>query len=146
MAFVHLHNRSQYSILDGGHETERDRRSGQGIDMESIALTDTCTGGAVEFYKVAKGAAAFTLSSVLSWWIWPKVSTSSMTEPRWRWNLIFLIESPQGYHNLCALVTVAIFDGMYFRPRIDRTTQAISRRFDCADRRDSWPARYEPPR
>jgi len=120
MAFVHLHNRSQYSILDGAMRPSEIVAQAKALDMESIALTDTCNlYGAVEFYKAAKGAGIHPVFGA-ELWIWPEgVDQFDDRTPDGGWNLVFLIESPQGYHNLCALVTAAIFDGMHFRPRID---------------------------
>ena len=120
MAFVHLHNRSQYSILDGAMKPGEIVARAKALDMEAIALTDTCNlYGAVEFYKAAKGAGIHPVfGSEL--WIWPEgIDQFDDRTPDGGWNLVFLIESAKGYHNLCALVTAAIFDGMHFRPRID---------------------------
>jgi len=120
MAFVHLHNRSQYSILDGAMRPEEIVNRATELDMSAIALTDTCNlYGAVEFYKAAKSAGVHPIfGSEL--WLWPDgVDTFNDRTPDGGWNLVFLIESHQGYQNLCALVTHAIFDGMHFRPRID---------------------------
>ena len=55
--FVHLVNRSQYSLLDGamgpGELAERAAQLG----MKAVGLTDTCNlYGAFEFYKAAKDA------------------------------------------------------------------------------------------
>ena len=120
MAFVHLHNRSQYSILDGAMRPGELINRATELDMSAIALTDTCNlYGAVEFYKAAKGAGIHPIfGSEL--WLWPEgVDTFDDRTPDGGWNLVFLIESPKGYQNLGALVTHAIFDGMHFRPRID---------------------------
>ena len=35
------------------------------------------------------------------------------------YNLTFLVENKQGYNNLSKLITTAIYDGMFYRPRID---------------------------
>lgn len=120
MGFVHLHNRSQYSILDGAMRPGEIVNRATELEMGAIALTDTCNlYGAVEFYKAAKGAGVHPVfGSEL--WVWPQgVETFDDRTPDGGWNLVFLIESPQGYQNLCKLVTDAIFDGMHFRPRID---------------------------
>ena len=51
MAFVHLHNRSQYSILDGAMRPSEIVAQAKALDMEAIALTDTQPRGAVEFTR-----------------------------------------------------------------------------------------------
>ena len=120
MAFVHLHNRSQYSILDGAMRPGEIVERAMELNMGAIALTDTCNlYGAVEFYKAAKDKDIHPVfGSEL--WVWPEgIDQFDDRTPDGGWNLVLLIESPEGYKNLCALVTSAIFDGMHYRPRID---------------------------
>ena len=120
MPFVHLHNRSQYSILDGAMRPGDIVNRAQELSMPAVALTDTCNlYGAVEFYKAAKSKGIHPVfGSEL--WVWPEgVGNFNDRTPDGGWNLVLLIASEEGYKNLCALVTRAIFDGMHFRPRID---------------------------
>jgi DNA polymerase III subunit alpha len=120
MGFVHLHNRSQYSILDGAMRPGELVGRATELEMGAVALTDTCNlYGAVEFYKAAKSAGIHPVfGSEL--WVWPEgIDHFNDRTPDGGWNLVLLIESSTGYQNLCKLVTNAIFDGMHFRPRID---------------------------
>ncbi len=120
MAFVHLHNRSQYSILDGAMRPGELVARAKALDMHAVALTDTCNlYGAVEFYKAAKGAGIHPVFGAELWVLPEGLDRIDERTPDGGWNLVFLIESAAGYHNLCALVTEAIFDGMHYRPRID---------------------------
>jgi hypothetical protein len=72
MGFVHLHNRSQYSILDGAMRPGELVNRVTELEMGAVALTDTCNlYGAVEFYKAAKGAGVHPVfGSEL--WLWPE--------------------------------------------------------------------------
>src|SRR3990167_2737355 len=55
--FVHLHNHSQYSLLDGLTKIPRLIEYVKSHGMEAVALTDHGTmSGAIEFYKEAKAA------------------------------------------------------------------------------------------
>jgi DNA polymerase III subunit alpha len=120
MAFVHLHVHSQYTLLDGAAElkdlVERTAQLGQ----EAIALTDRCNlFGAIEFTKAAKEAG---LHAVLGAEIAVQPEGISFEDPLGAaggYDLVFLVEDEQGYRNLCSLITTAIFEGMYYRPRID---------------------------
>ena len=57
MPFVHLHNRSQYSLLDGAWSPTALVNRAAELQMPAVALTDTCNlYGAYEFFKAAKGA------------------------------------------------------------------------------------------
>ena len=120
MGFVHLHNRSQYSILDGAMRPGELVDRATELNMGAIALTDTCNlYGAVEFYKEAKEKGIHPVFGA-ELWVWPEgIDQFDDRTPDGGWNLVLLIESPEGYKNLCALVTNAIFDGMHYRPRID---------------------------
>lgn len=53
--FVHLHNHSHYSLLDGLQKVPGMLDRVQELGMDSVALTDHGTlSGAIEFYKEAK--------------------------------------------------------------------------------------------
>jgi len=55
--FVHLHNHSDYSLLDGACRLDRLVARAKGLGMPAIALTDHGNlFGAVEFYETAKAA------------------------------------------------------------------------------------------
>ena len=129
MAFVHLHNRSQYSLLDGAMApAELAERAGE-LEMPAVALTDTCNlYGAWEFFKGCKGAGVQPVFGA-SVWMWPPgLDQRDPRGPDGGWNLVFLIEGGEdarvsdgtvGFRNLNQLLTRAIFDGMHYRPRID---------------------------
>ncbi|MEL6341582.1 MAG: DNA polymerase III subunit alpha [Myxococcota bacterium] len=120
MAFVHLHNRTQYSILDGAVSPAELCGRAAELEMPAVAMTDTCNlYGGVELYKYAKkkGIKAIYGAEI---WMWPPgLETLRAEQPDAGWNLVFLIENRTGYQNLCQLITTAIFDGMHYRPRID---------------------------
>ena len=129
MAFVHLHNRSQYSLLDGAIAPKDVATRAAALGQSAIALTDTCNlYGAFEFWKSAKGAEVQAVLGT-SIWMWPPgLDRLRPEDPDTGWELVFLIEGGgdgpanqtcAGYKNLCQLITTAIFDGMHYRPRID---------------------------
>lgn len=118
--FVHLHNHSHYSLLDGLQKVPGmlDRISELG--MTSVALTDHGTlSGAIEFYKECKKRE-----------IKPIIGVETYVAPRGHldkagrqdanpFHLILLAENNVGYHNLMRLVSIAQLDGYYYKPRID---------------------------
>ena len=56
MSFVHLHNRTQFSILDGAVKPKDLLAQAAEYEMPALAITDTCNMYcAVDFYKTAKG-------------------------------------------------------------------------------------------
>ena len=67
MGFVHLHNRSQYSILDGAMQPGELVSRITELEMGAVALTDTCNlYGAVGVLQGGQRCWAFTPSSVPS--------------------------------------------------------------------------------
>ncbi len=65
--FVHLHNHSEYSLLDGACRVDRLVERAAGYAMPALALTDHGNlFGAVEFYD--KALAAISLGSTRSSW------------------------------------------------------------------------------
>ena len=129
MPFVHLHNRSQYSLLDGAWSPSALAARAAELEMPAVALTDTCNlYGAYEFYKAAKGAGVQPVFGSTIWMWPPGLENLQPSDPDHGWNLLLLIKGGEaarlsdayvGYRNLCALITTAIFDGMHYRPRLD---------------------------
>jgi DNA polymerase-3 subunit alpha len=129
--FVHLVNRSQYSLLDGAMAPAELVARAQAFGQPAVALTDTCNlYGAFEFYKAAKDAG---LNAIIGVTLWisplPQAALASLpnSAPDDGWHLTLLIEGQggpanqkcAGYKNVCKLVTDAIFYGMHYRPRVD---------------------------
>ena len=55
MSFVHLHNHSHYSLLDGAQNIKTMVAKAKELDMNAIALTDHGNMfGAIEFYQTCK--------------------------------------------------------------------------------------------
>ncbi|MEC7987071.1 MAG: DNA polymerase III subunit alpha [Myxococcota bacterium] len=120
MSYVHLHNRTQYSLLDGAMSPKALISRAKELEMPAVAITDTCNlYCAVELYKGTKGSGTKgILGSEI--WLWPKgLDTIKPETQDGGWNLVFLVENEKGYQNLCFLITQAIFHGMHYRPRID---------------------------
>ena len=120
MDFTHLHVHSQYSLLDGTMPPGEIAKVASELEMRSVALTDTCNlYGAVAFYKACKKAG---VRPILGAELFVQEEGTAYEDPRREeggFQLIALVEDPTGYANLCELVTRAIFDGMFYKPRID---------------------------
>ncbi|MBI4034371.1 DNA polymerase III subunit alpha [Candidatus Saccharibacteria bacterium] len=119
--FVHLHNHSQFSLLDGLTKlpalVERIKEMG----MSAVALTDHGTmSGAVEFYKEASAAG---LKPILGMEAYVAPRTHLDKDPakdRQYYHLTMLAMDNRGYANLLRLSSIANLSGFYYRPRIDR--------------------------
>ncbi len=57
MSFVHLHNHTQYSMLDGACRVDRMINLAKEYNMPAVAITDHVNlFGAIDFYKTAQNA------------------------------------------------------------------------------------------
>lgn len=120
MSFVHLHVHSQFSLLDGTASPAAIADRAAALGMPAVALTDSCNlYGAVAFYKAckAKGVKAILGAEIT---VQPQgVDFRDPERENGGYQAVFLVENDEGYQNLCQLITRAIFDGQYYRPRID---------------------------
>src|SRR5436189_4165997 len=117
--FVHLHNDTDYSLLDGACEI------GQLMDvvaeqkMPSVAMTDHGNlFGAVQFYNAAKAKGIHPVIGCEVYVSQEGHKTRSRTD---RYNhLVLLCENQEGYRNLIDLVSTGYLEGFYSKPRIDK--------------------------
>ncbi len=115
--FVHLHNHSQYSLLDGACKLDHLVRRASEMDMPAIALTDHGNMfGAVHFYEKAHKAGVKPIIGCEAY-----VAEGSHTDRtrKTSYHLVLLAENEVGYKNLMKLCTRAYLDGFYYKPRID---------------------------
>ena len=119
--FVHLHNHTAYSLLDGASKIEDLIKRAQELNMPAMAITDHgVMYGAVDFYKACKKAG-----------IKPIIGCEVYVASRTRfdrqaglddssYHLILLVKNETGYRNLSKLETLASLEGFYYKPRVDR--------------------------
>ncbi|MCU0844403.1 MAG: DNA polymerase III subunit alpha [Spirochaetes bacterium] len=125
MKFIHLHNHSDYSILDGALTVDSMIDSAVAMGMPGIALTDHGNMfGAIEFYQKARKKG-----------IKPIVGQEFYMAPGSRfekdarsggkdsaYHLILLARDYTGYRNLMKLSSIGYLEGFYYKPRIDLET------------------------
>ena len=121
--FVHLHNHSHYSLLDGLQKIPEMLDRVVEFKMTAVALTDHGTlSGAIEFYQ---GCLARKLKPIIGLEAYITRPGRKHTDrhpdlDRSSYHLVLLALDNQGYQNLMQLATLAHLDGFYRRPRIDR--------------------------
>jgi len=121
--FVHLHNHSHYSLLDGACRIDDLVNEAAKNNMSAIALTDHgCMFGAIEFYRKARSKDIKPILGVEAY-IAPgsrKDRKQSEGIASTSYHLLLLAKNFTGYQNLMRLVSIGYLEGFYYRPRIDR--------------------------
>lgn len=118
--YVHLHNHTQYSLLDGLTQVGPLMDFAKEQGMEAVAMTDHGTmSGAIEFYKEATARNIKPIIGIETYVAARKHTDKDPQKDKNRFHLILLAMNHTGYQNLMKLSTVANLDGFYYYPRID---------------------------
>jgi DNA polymerase-3 subunit alpha len=126
--FIHLHNHSSFSLLDGA--TRIDGLISRCLDMKMRAIAITDHGnmfGAVQFYRAARQAG-----------LKPIIGMEAYVAPGSRfdrggtgagadrsYHQLLLAKDQTGYRNLMKLSTIGYLEGFYYKPRVDKETLAV---------------------
>ena len=119
MGFIHLHNHTDYSLLESIASIPQYIEKARKCGMSSLAITDHGNMfGAISFYNACH-----------FYGINPIIGTEfNIVEDRHRkksennYHLILLAMNDEGYHNLIKLNSIAYTEGFYKEPRIDKET------------------------
>lgn len=118
--YVHLHNHTQYSLLDGLTRVPQLMEKMKQLDMKAVAMTDHGTmSGAIEFYKEAIHHEVKPLIGIETYVAARKHTDKDPTKDKSRYHLILIAMNDVGYLNLMRLSTIANLEGFYYYPRID---------------------------
>jgi len=119
--YVHLHNHTQYSLLDGLTRVGPLMDLVKAEGMTAIAMTDHGTmSGAIEFYKEAKARGIKPIIGLEAYVAARKHTDKDPQKDKNRYHLILLAMNHEGYQNIMRLSTIANLEGFYYYPRIDR--------------------------
>ena len=119
--FVHLHNHTHYSVLDGLSKVPDLIQRVKELGMEAVAMTDHGTlSGAIEFYQEAKQAGIKPIIGMEAYVAARKHTDKDSQADKQIFHLIIIAMNQTGYKNLMRLSTIANLDGFYYKPRVDR--------------------------
>ena len=118
--YVHLHNHTHHSLLDGLTKIPDLVRTVKELGMEATAITDHGTmSGTIEFYKAAQDGGIKPIFGMEAYVAARSRHDRDPQKDKARYHLIILAMNDQGYRNLMKLSTIANLEGIYYKPRID---------------------------
>lgn len=118
--YVHLHNHTQYSLLDGLTKVPALFEYVKELGMEAVAMTDHGTmSGVIEFYKTAHATELKPIIGMEAYIAPRRHTDKDVAKDRQYYHLTMLAQNNTGYQNLMRLSTIANLDGFYYKPRID---------------------------
>ncbi len=120
MPFVHLHNHSEFSMLDGIAPIKKIAGRIRELGMPAYALTDHgVMYGAIPFYKACNDAG---IKPIIGCEVYVAARRLTDRDPqldRHSFHLTLLAKNLTGYRNLMKLVSLAHCEGMFYKPRVD---------------------------
>ncbi|HET9481474.1 MAG TPA: DNA polymerase III subunit alpha, partial [Candidatus Polarisedimenticolia bacterium] len=126
--FVHLHNHSQFSLLDGASKLEDLLDRAAGFGMPAMAVTDHGNlFGAVRFFDMAVSKGIRPILGMEAYMA-PgdrrdrtlQAEGTQGTQKKPYYHQILLATNATGYANLVRLSSLAYTEGFYYKPRIDK--------------------------
>ena len=115
--FVHLHNHSDYSLLDGASPIPGMVARAAELGMPALALTDHgAMFGAIEFYLEARKAGVKPILGMEAYV--SRTARGDRSRPSAH-HLVLLARDETGFHNLMRLSSLAYLEGFYYKPRVD---------------------------
>ncbi|WP_308196865.1 DNA polymerase III subunit alpha [Sinomonas terrae] len=132
-SFVHLHNHTEYSMLDGAARLGDLFSHADELGMNAVATTDHgFVFGAFDFWKKATDAGIKPIIGVEAY-LTPGTARQDKTRVRWGdggrddvsgagayTHMTMWAENTQGMHNLFRMSSLASLEGYLYKPRMDR--------------------------
>ncbi len=120
--FTHLHLHTEYSLLDGAIRLKDLFPRAKEYGYDSVAITDHGNMyGVLKFYQGAQKAGIKPIIGC-ELYVAPKsrFDRSAKSQSEAAYHLVLLAMNETGYKNLMKLVTIANFEGFYYKPRVDK--------------------------
>lgn len=118
--FIHLHNHSDYSLLDGAAKIKPLVARAVKFGMPALALTDHGNlFGALEFYTAARKAGVKPIIGMEAYITTGDRRDRTAKKGSAANHITLLAENEDGYKNLIKLTSIGYIEGFYYKPRID---------------------------
>lgn len=118
--FVHLHNHSEYSLLDGLSKMEEMVTRAKELGMKALAITDHGNMyGTVRFYKACIAAGIKPIIGCEIYVAKRGLLNKEAGKDKDFNHLILLAKNEAGYKNLLKIISASYLEGFYYKPRTD---------------------------
>ena len=118
--FVHLHNHSEFSLLDGFSRIPEMIKRTKDLGQPGLAITDHGNiHAAIDFYKQSKASGIKPIIGIEGYVAFQKKEDKNPNE-RSPYHITLLAQNNIGYKNLINLTSESHLYGFYYRPRMDR--------------------------
>lgn len=119
--FVHLHNHTEFSLLDGAARINNLLKRAVELEMTALAITDHgVMYGVIDFYKACLKEGIKPIIGCEVYVAPNKLTDRTPGKDDANYHLVLLAENEEGYRNLIKLVSIAHIEGYYYKPRIDK--------------------------
>jgi DNA polymerase III subunit alpha len=116
--FVHLHNHTQFSILQSTTDVEQLVQTAKNFDMPAIALTDS--GNMMAAFHFVKAALKEGIKPIIGCEFNICPDRLDKTHQNNGNQVVLIAKNKNGYQNLIKLSSYAFTQGQYYVPRIDK--------------------------
>lgn len=120
--FVHLHNHTEFSLLDGAAKIKNLTKKAADLNMSHIAITDHGNMYGVPKFVLAARKQGVKPIVGCEFYICRHPIELKDVKQNPRYHQILWAKDAEGYKNLCKLCSFGYTDGFYYKPRIDRET------------------------
>src|SRR5476651_1909459 len=118
--FVHLHNHTEFSLLDGLSKIKNVAAYAKSLGMKALAITDHGNMyGTIKFYKACLDVGIKPIIGCEIYVAKRTLYDKDADLDKDYQHLILLAENETGYKNLMKIVTIANLEGYYYKPRTD---------------------------
>ena len=122
--FAHLHNHTQYSVLQSTIQIANIVKAAAKDNMSAIAMTDTGNMMAAFHFVSAvinhNKNAENPIKPIVGCEFNVCVDHKDKTQKDNGYQIVLLAKNKNGYHNLAKMSSIAFVDGFYYVPRIDK--------------------------
>ncbi len=118
--FVHLHNHTEFSLLDGLSSCSALAQYAAEQGMRALAITDHgVMHGVVDFYQACEAHGIKPIVGIEAYVAQGSRFSRDRDDGKPH-HLVLLAQSQAGYGNLLKLASIAQLEGFYYKPRIDK--------------------------